>query len=279
MSAPASDADAFRAFEVEGWERTANPYDRFFGPITDRIADPLLDAAGAETRTRLLDVGTGPGHIASRAQARGADVTGMDIAAAMIELARRRHPGVAFVQAAAESLPFANGAFDAVVGGFILPHLSRPEVALAEFRRVLAPAGRVALSMWDVPERTRLLGVLVDAVADAGSTTPAGVPTGPPFFRYAGDAALRELLTVTGFDRIQVRHIRFVHRVSSAAALWDDLLAGTVRMSATISGQPPATQSRIRAAFDQRTAPYAVAGGLDLPVSVKVASGHVRGTR
>ena len=39
MSAPASDADAFRAFEAEGWERTTDPYDRFFGPITDRIAD------------------------------------------------------------------------------------------------------------------------------------------------------------------------------------------------------------------------------------------------
>lgn len=62
----------------------------------------------------------------------------------------------------------ANGSFDAVVGAFVLNHLPRPEVAAAELTRVLVGGGRLALSLWDVPERTRFLGLVEDAVARAG---------------------------------------------------------------------------------------------------------------
>lgn len=55
------DADAFKAFEVAGWEHQAPTYDDFFGQITQRFVAPLLDAAGVTTwdqpdRMRLLAV-------------------------------------------------------------------------------------------------------------------------------------------------------------------------------------------------------------------------------
>jgi hypothetical protein len=44
-SAKASDAEAFDAFEAAGWERQAPGYDEFFGQVTSRLIEPLLDAA------------------------------------------------------------------------------------------------------------------------------------------------------------------------------------------------------------------------------------------
>ena len=125
----------------------------------------------------MLDVATGPGYVAASAAERGAVTVGLDNSEAMLSLARRGHPEIEFRRGDVEALPFPDGSFDAVVGNFILLHLGRPEQAAAEFVRVLAPGGRVALTVWDLPEKARLLGVLVDAVAAAErDSPPAEIP-------------------------------------------------------------------------------------------------------
>ncbi len=60
----------------------------------------------------------------------------------------------------------------------------------------------------------------------------------------------------------------------SSDALWRGLLGGTVRTSALVRGQTSEMQRQIRAAFDRGVRQYEVDGGLELPVSVKLASGR-----
>ena len=192
----------------------------------------------------------------------------------MISLARRLHPQLEFRHGNAEALPFQDGSFDAVVGNFVMLHLGRPERAAAEFARVLAPGGRVALTVWDVPERARFLGVLVDAVAAAGARPPEDIPVGPPIFRFADDQEFARLLQSQHLEDTEVRTISFTHPESSPDALWQGLLGGTVRTSALVLRQPSEVQRQIRAAFDRIVQQYAVGAGLELPVSVKLASGR-----
>jgi SAM-dependent methyltransferase len=274
MTEPTTDADAFNAFEAAGWEQQAAGYETFFGPIVRRVIDPLLDAAGVGRDTRVLDVASGPGHVSAPAAARAAAVVGVDVAEAMIALARRQHPELDFRHGDAESLPFADDSFDAVVGNFVLLHLGRPERAAAEFARVLAGGGRVALSVWDLPDRARFLGVLVDALAAAGATPPPDVPAGPPIFRFADDEEFARLLRGQGFEDVDVHTVAFTHSEPSPDSLWTGLLGGTVRTSALILGQTREMQEQIRAAFDRIVERYAAAAGLELPVSVKLAAGR-----
>jgi SAM-dependent methyltransferase len=166
------DHDAFTAFEVSGWDAKAAGYDDFFGRITSRLVEPLLDAVDAHAGVRMLDVATGPGYAAAQGADRGASVVGIDIAEAMVVLASRIHPHLDFRVGNAEALPFPDDSFDAVVGNFVMLHLSRPDKAAAEFVRVLCPGGRLALTVWDVPEKTRLFGLFLDAIAEAGATPP-----------------------------------------------------------------------------------------------------------
>jgi SAM-dependent methyltransferase len=92
--------------------------------------------------------------------------------------------GKGFVRAAYSESPMAGEArafkaFEAAGwsrGAFVLNHLLRPEVAAAEFARVLVSGGRLALSVWDVPERARFIerhrvagGHELPAVAKVGS--------------------------------------------------------------------------------------------------------------
>jgi SAM-dependent methyltransferase len=274
MSAQAFDADAFNAFEAAGWEEQAGGYHRFFGSLTTRVTEPLLDAAEVGAKTRVLDLATGPGYVAAASAARGATAVGVDVAGEMVSLARRLHPRLEFVQASAERLPFTAGSFDAVVGNFLILHLGRPEHAAAEMARVLARGGKIALSTWDVPERTRLLGVFLDAAREVGAQPLPHLPAGPPFFRFADDGEFARLLVGAGLEDVEVRTVTFTHRVAGADELWEGLREGTVRMRAVVFEQPAKTLGRIRAAFDRLVREYAVDDGLELAISVKIASGR-----
>jgi ubiquinone/menaquinone biosynthesis C-methylase UbiE len=196
----------------------------------------------------------------------------MDIAEAMIALARRLHPRLEFHHGNAEALPFDDGSFDSVVGNFVLLHLGQPERAAAEFARVLAPRGRLALTVWDLPEHARFLGVVLDAVAAAGASPPDDIPVGPAFFRFSDEQEFAHLLGSQRLDDIQVTTISFVHHEPSADTLWRGMLGGTVRTSALILRQTSETQQQIRAAFDRIAQQHEAGGRLELPVSVKLAS-------
>ena len=270
------DPDAFNRFEAAAWAERPEGYHRFFAPITTRVIEPLLDAAEVDRGTRVLDAATGPGYVAAVCAVRGADVVGVDVAEEMVSLARRLRPEIEFRQADAEQLPFADGSFDAALGNFLILHVGRPEKAAAELARVLAPDGRLALSVWDLPERARLLGVLVDAVTEAGALPPAHIPTGPPFFRFADEGEFARLLGDAGLTDVDVQTVAFTHRLASGDELWDGLINGTVRTRALVLAQPKEMQAQIRAVFDRLVRPYATSGGLELPVSVKLASGGRR---
>ena len=273
QSDPALDADAFTTFERAGWERQAPTYDDVIGRVTSRLVGPLLDAAGVQPGSRILDLATGPGYAAAAAAGLGAAVVGVDAAPAMVELARRLHPTVEFRVAQAEALPFEDDAFDAVVGNFVVSHLSRPERAVSELVRVLHGGGRLALTTWDQPDRMRLLGVFLDAFAEVGATPPPDIPAGPAFFQFADDEKFASLLAGCGLSGVEVTTVAFDHRVESGAQLWEGMLGGTVRTSAFFLGQPQQTREKIRVAFDGLVLDYRRGEWYEVPISVKLASG------
>jgi ubiquinone/menaquinone biosynthesis C-methylase UbiE len=99
---------------------------------------------------RVLDVGCGTGLMSARLAASGRRVCGVDLSAGMVARARRRAGDVAeFIQGDAEKLPAEIGVFDAVVNLISFHHYPNPGRALAEFRRVLRPGGRLILVAFD----------------------------------------------------------------------------------------------------------------------------------
>lgn len=95
----------------------------------------LLDAPAG----RLLDVGCGGGSHTAAFGAAGWDVVGIDVSEAQLELARER--GCEVVQGSAESLPFEDASFDAVVSTWTHTDVDDWPAAAREMRRVLHPGG------------------------------------------------------------------------------------------------------------------------------------------
>ena len=267
----AIDPEAFNRFEAEGWEARADSYG-FLAPITGRVIGALLAAVQAGPGVQLLDVGSGPGDLAAAAAHRGADAVGIDVAPSMVRRAALAHPTIPFRVGSFEALPGGAGAFDAVVGNFVINHVGRPGHALREAWRVLRPGGRVALSSWDAPSRNRVLGLMLDAIAAADAPPPPGLPAGPTNFR--ADAELRALFEVAGFVDVGVAHLQFETPVADADTLWRGILDSAVRIPPLVTEQPAAVQARIREAFDELVAVHGREGGtLAIPVAVQVTQG------
>lgn len=108
----------------------------------------FTEALGKE-RLNVLDVGTGPGIVAFLLTELGHDVTGVDLSEEMLrnasENAERFNLPVEFRHGDAENLPFKDESFDVVVNRYVLWTLPNPDKAIAEWRRVLKPGGKVVI--------------------------------------------------------------------------------------------------------------------------------------
>lgn len=184
------------------------------GRITDRIEEELiLKLIGPASGKRALDVGCGDGVLSVRLVQAGADITGLDNEPRMLVAARRRADEaglkISLVEGDAQSLPFADSAFDIVVAVTVLCFVAEPERAFRETARVLRPGGRLVIgelgrySTWAA--KRRIAGWL-------GSKTWKAAR-----FRSAGD--LENLAVAAGLEVETVRGAVY-YPPSDLAARW-----------------------------------------------------------
>ncbi|WP_329412541.1 methyltransferase domain-containing protein [Streptomyces sp. NBC_00704] len=106
---------------------------------------------------RVADLGCGPGRTTRRLASLGLDVSGLDLSAAMLAIARRENPGIPFEQGSMLKLDFPDEALAGVVSFYSTIHTPVDELPalFAEFRRVLAPGGHLLLAfqVGDEPRR------------------------------------------------------------------------------------------------------------------------------
>lgn len=126
-----------------------------FGQIAKQIeteAEKFINRLALKPGATLLDVACGSGNLAIAAARGGAVVTGVDIAANLLEQARFRAASenltIQFDEGDAENLPYSDAAFETVVSMFGAMFAPRPELAAAELIRVCRPGGRIAMANW-----------------------------------------------------------------------------------------------------------------------------------
>jgi SAM-dependent methyltransferase len=94
----------------------------------------------------VADIGCGPGHTTALLQELGTDAFGIDLSPAMIEIARREHPGAHFEIGSMTNLDLADSSLAGVLAWWSLIHIPDEVMpgVLAQFHRILRPGGVLA---------------------------------------------------------------------------------------------------------------------------------------
>ncbi|MFJ9946741.1 class I SAM-dependent methyltransferase [Kitasatospora sp. NPDC091207] len=134
-----------------GYDNVAPEYRRRIGgELAHKAVDRALLGVVVEAARGgpVADLGCGPGHVAGWLAERGAAVVGIDLSPAMVEIARRDHPGAEFREGDLLRLPAADGEFAAAVALYSVIHLEPDELrpAFEEMWRVLRPSGTLLVS-------------------------------------------------------------------------------------------------------------------------------------
>ncbi|MGA8179963.1 MAG: class I SAM-dependent methyltransferase [Desulfobacterales bacterium] len=143
----------------------------------DRVV--TLSAEGLAA-PRILDVGTGSGIFAEAFAAKGFAVTGIDTNSGLLQAAGRLVPAAQFKQAAAEEIPYGDGAFEVVFLGHVLHETDDPVGALREARRVTTK--RVVVLEWPYVKEEK----------------------GPPFEHRLAPEAVGDMAKLAGLGHVEV---------------------------------------------------------------------------
>jgi SAM-dependent methyltransferase len=131
----------------------ANAYEALFVPaLFGQWAPKVADAVQVQRGQRVLDVACGTGVLAREIARRigsAGRVVGVDPSPGMVATAKRLAPAIEWREGVAESLPFPDQSFDAVVSQFGLMFFTDRRQALRDMLRVLTPGGRLAVAVWD----------------------------------------------------------------------------------------------------------------------------------
>jgi len=149
-----------------------------FAKFMEAGAIEILNAWKIAPNQTLLDVACGSGQTAIPAAKNGIKVTGIDIAANLIQHARKRAQDagldIPFDEGDAENMPYSNNSFDVVISLIGAMFAPRPEKVVSECARVLKTGGKLFMANWTSASMPAKMFKCVSKFAPP----PAGLP--PP---------------------------------------------------------------------------------------------------
>lgn len=270
---------SFKSLEFDTWQRGAAAYDRLFGAVTRAAIAPMLDALELRPGARLLDICCGTGHTIAAALEREIEACGIDLAPAMVTLARQRCPNASIQVGDAEALDaavlgFAPDQFDGACCLFGVNHLPDQERAVAQALRILRPGSAFGFTMWCPPGPSKFHALVQDAIAAHGrGDLPSPVTTEAPRMRYGEPQACAALLADAGFEHVQLRELPLAFALDAPETVLE-LAATSPRASLLLAQQDAASLRRIEEAIVAGALAYRRGERIHLPIPALLTVGR-----
>lgn len=227
------------------WSSGGAQYNEISRGIADSIEHCVL-RLDPKPGEKVLDLATGTGWTSRLVARRGAHVTGADISAELLafaaEQAKAEGLNIIYQIGDAERLPFADGAFDAVISTCGVMFASRPEAAAAELARVCRKGGRIALTTWLSDSNLFKMFLVMKPFMP-----PPLTPAPPSPFEWGRTERIAELLG-QHFDLAFEKGVSF-YREPSAEAAWETFSNGYGPTKALAANLDESRRAELRREF------------------------------
>ena len=259
---------------AETFRASTDAYDRHVGRYGPQLAGAMIAFAGLEPGMNALDVGCGPGtRTAALAERLGpASVSGADPSEPFVRSCRRRLPGVEVVVAPAETLPFADGDFDAVLSQLVVNFMQDAEAGVAEMARVTRAEGVVAACVWDYAGEMTLLRAFWDAAREVEPQRAAAADEGA-VMPWCREGELADLWRGAGLREVRAGSLVVRASYADFDDLWAPFPTGLAPSGAFCSALDDDRRAALRDAYRRRL------GVGDGPFELSARAWVVAGTR
>jgi SAM-dependent methyltransferase len=205
------------------------PYERYVGRWSRRVAPVFLTWLDVAARRRWLDVGCGTGALSGAIlrEADPASVIGVDPSAGFLAVARHgiSEAHAQFLAGDAAAIPLALGAVDVVVSGLVLNFLTAPALALAEWHRVASSGATIAAYVWDYGDGMELMRTFWTAAIELDPAA-ARFDEGRRFRSLCTPAGLAELWERSGLREVETVAIEVPTVFADFDDYWTPFLGG-----------------------------------------------------
>jgi len=208
------------------WQR-GNPYERYVGRWSRRVAPVFLSWLGIPAGRSWVDVGCGTGALCAAIldQCSPSSVAGVEPSEGFLEAAKENLAGrAALHQGSATSIPLDDASVDVVTCGLVLNFVPDPRAALLEMARVTCTNGTIAAYVWDYSGKMELMRYFWDAAVDLypdAAKLDEGVR-----FPLCRPQALDDLFASTGLRDVATTPIDIPTTFADFDDYWQPFLGG-----------------------------------------------------
>jgi SAM-dependent methyltransferase len=258
------------------WADRQQAQDTLLAPVTDI----LIDRAKAKTGERIVDVGCGCGDSSialSQKVGPTGHVTGIDISAPMLAVARQRVAAgalVDFLLADATVYPFVSGSFDLLVSRFGVMFFAEPAASFANLRGALRSSGRLTFACWREPRDNPFFMAPLQAVYKHAPKLPQLGPDDPGPFSFASKARVHRILGEAGFSGIEMEPCNLALDLAVGRGL-DAAVEGALEIgpaARALAEQPPDVRAAAANSIREALATFVSGQKVLLPASIWVVT-------
>jgi ubiquinone/menaquinone biosynthesis C-methylase UbiE len=231
-----------------GWKKWDDLFMDFLRPMGNEIIQQLK----LKNTDVVLDVaaGTGEPGLTIASKLKNGKVVITDLAENMLVIARDNaaQRGITNIETRACDvcdLPFSDNTFDAISCRFGFMFFPDMLLAAKEMVRVLKPGGRIATSVWNVPEKNFWVTAMMGTI-NKNMELPAPPPGSPGMFRCAKDGFIADLFSQAGLKNISQIEISGKLNCQTADVYWDAITEVAAPVVASLDKADAAMKEKIK---------------------------------
>lgn len=205
-----------------GWKK----WDELFMDFLKPMGDEIIHQLNPENDDVVLDIASGTGEpgLSIANLVKNGKVVITDLAEGMVDIARenalmRGINNIETLTCDVSDIPFLDNSFDAISCRFGFMFFPDMLLAAKEMHRVLKPGGRIATSVWNVPEKNFWITAMMGTI-NQHMELPASPPGSPGMFRAAKEGLMADIFKQAGLKNISVTEVKSQMNCGTTDLYW-----------------------------------------------------------